>query len=135
MKIIDVHESGSSLDGQTIRLNLTKQNGSHEWLELDHTTVGKLMAALTFAAGIGKTFRKPVNDMLGNGLELSNLIDPEFFSMTSEPGLDFLVLRLALTPDTFLDFRIFLTQAGPMQAELDRVVLLARSSDKSSSVH
>lgn len=135
MKIRDVYEAGSSPDGQTIRLNVTKEDGSRERLELDHTDAGKLMGAVAFAAGVGKSLRQPIVDMLGSGIELSRLIDPEFFSVTSAPGLDFFVLRLALAPETFLDFRISLTQAAPMKAEIDRAALLARSSDRPAGVH
>jgi hypothetical protein len=130
IKVTDVYEAGCSEDGQTIRLNLVNEDGTLQWLELPAANVGKLYAGLIIAAQACAHTRAPITDMIGNGIELSHLIDPEYYALTSSPGLGFFALRLALAENVHLDFRLTLEQVDPMINELLRVAHLARSAEK-----
>lgn len=132
---VDVYEAGSTEDGLNIRLNLSQRDGSHQWLELPAVNVGKFFSAMIFASGVAAQNRPPVQDMLGQRIEQSSLIDPESFEVTAIPGTNFVILRMTLAPAVHLDFRLPLESLAPMQSELSRAALLANSSDRPSRAH
>lgn len=135
MKIIDVYEAGSSPSGEVVRLNLTKEDGSREWLELSPLHVGKLVSALLFASGVAAKNRHPATKLLGDPLELSSLIELTGWAATSSPGLPFVAVRMSIAPDVHIDFRAPTEWVQAMKEQLDRAALLAGSSDKPSAAH
>ncbi|MBA2690128.1 MAG: hypothetical protein H0U63_04945 [Burkholderiales bacterium] len=124
-RIIEVAGAGSAHEGQYVRLTIRMEDGSNEWFDIEHFNIGKFVSAVLFGAQVARQYR-PNSTASGNLIpELSTVIDIAALNATALPGEDFICLRLSLSLDVHLDFRIPLEVVSAMQSKIRKAVAVA----------
>lgn len=122
-------EMGAAASGQAVLVTLQMEDYTEEKFSIHPARVGRLVAALLFAAGVAADERRAAaTGQLESSAEHSTLVDIVRVNASSAPGADHVALRMVIAEGVNLDFRIPLAVVPALQGKLAEALALAQST-------